>query len=353
MNGVLVTGGAGFIGSTVVRSLLARGERVVVLDALTYSGRRENLAELFARRDFTFVPGSIGDGAAVSALLAQHRPRAVLNLAAETHVDRSIDRPADFVLTNVNGLHAMLEASLDYWRGLPAQECDAFRFVQISTDEVYGSIAEGASNEDSALSANSPYAATKAAGDMLVRAYQRTYGLPVLVTRGCNAYGPRQFPEKLIPLLTLRGLSGLSLPIYGDGRNVREWIHVDDAAAGILAALDRGEAGAVYNLGSGMCRENVQVAQALCGLVDRVADEPLGTTAKRIEFVTDRPGHDRRYSMESSKAAHVLGWRAGISFEDGLARTIDWYVANRDWWLPVTRDRYDLSRLGALSALSR
>lgn len=347
MNGILVTGGAGFIGSAVVRHLVARGERVIVLDALTYSGRVENLAEISSSSDFVFERASIADSASVATILARHRPRAILNLAAETHVDRSIDRPEDFVRTNVTGVYVMLESALAYWRELSKRDKSAFRFIQISTDEVYGSVADGASDENAGLNPNSPYAATKAGGDLLARSYHVTYGLPVIVTRGCNAYGPRQFPEKLIPLLTLRGLSGLRLPVYGDGKNIREWIHVDDAACGILAALDHGRAGEIYNLGSAESRENLDVVRTLCGLLDSITGETPGTTEERIQFVTDRPGHDRRYAMNCAKSAQVLDWRFSIKFEDGLARTIDWYVANKEWWMPITNERYDLGRLGS------
>jgi len=349
MPNVIVTGAAGFIGSAVVRLLHGRGDKVVALDALTYSGRRENLSEFEGSGGFAFVEGSIADGACVAAVLNRYRPRAVLNLAAETHVDRSIGGPAAFVATNVNGVFELLGACLDYWNGLNGTEKSDFRFVQVSTDEVYGSISEGMANEDSPLRANSPYSATKAGGDLLVRAYHRTYGLPAIITRGSNAFGPRQFPEKLIPLLTLRGLSGLSLPIYGDGRNVREWIYVDDAAAGIVAALDGGAPGEVYNLGSPNAQENIDLAHKLCPLIDRFAREPAGATARRIEFVADRLGHDFRYAMDNSKALAQLGWRAEVPFEEGLEYTVNWYVANRTWWEPITRDHYDLGRLGSVA----
>ena len=350
MSGVLVTGGAGFIGSTVVRQLLDRGETVIVLDALTYAGRRENLGELFARPDFVFVHGSITDSALVASLLALHKPHAVVHMAAETHVDRSIDRPVDFVQTNVLGTHAMLEAALAYWRTLAGAERRVFRFVQVSTDEVYGSVPEGFATEGAPIAAGSPYAATKAAADLLARAMYQTYGLPVVVTRGCNCYGPRQFPEKLIPLLTLRALSARPLPLYGDGKHVREWIYVDDAAAGIIAALEHGSAGNAYNLGSGERLENLEVACAICRLLGERLGVPSGTLMARIELVTDRPGHDRRYATDSTRAQRTLRWNAATHFQAGLTRTIDWYAGNRAWWAPITRECYDLVRLGVPAA---
>ena len=352
MSYIVVTGAAGFIGSTVARHLRARGERVVVLDALTYSGRRENLTELATSDDFQFVKGSITDKNCVTEILERYRPRAILNLAAETHVDRSISGPSAFVSTNVNGVFELLEAALIYWQGLSSPQKETFRFVQISTDEIYGSILDGFADEDSALKANSPYSATKASGDLLVRAYHETYGLPTVTTRGCNAYGPRQFPEKLIPLLILRGLSGLSLPIYGTGANIREWIHVDDAAAGIVAALDRGTPGQAYNLGTSDLRTNIVLAQTLALHLDRFVRQTEGTTTQRIEFVSDRPGHDLRYAMNSTKARMQLSWQPRMSLEDGLRATVDWYVQNRDWWTPITQSRYDLGRLGTIAAIA-
>jgi dTDP-glucose 4,6-dehydratase len=346
VSGVVVTGGAGFIGSTVVRQLLERGETVIVLDALTYAGRRENLAELFARRELLFVHGSITDSALVASLLVRHKPHAIVHMAAETHVDRSIDRSIDFVQTNVTGTHTMLEAALAYWRTLSGPERREFRFVQVSTDEVYGSVPQGVATEGAPIVASSPYAATKAAADLLARAMCQTYGLPVVVTRGCNSYGPRQFPEKLIPLLTLRALSARPLPLYGDGKQVREWIYVDDAAAGIIAALDHGSAGSAYNLGSGERLENLQVACSICRLLEERMGVPSGTLIARIQLVTDRPGHDRRYATYSTSAHRILRWHASTGFMTGLTRTIDWYTGNRAWWAPIARERYDLRRLG-------
>ncbi len=353
MQHVLVIGAAGFIGSAVARYLLARGDKIVVLDALTYSGRRENLTELSASEHFIFVEGSIADESCVSGLLEKYRPRAVLNLAAETHVDRSISGPAAFVTTNINGVFELLSASLAYWQTLPGTVRDRFRFVQISTDEVYGTIDEGLADENAPLKANSPYSATKASGDLLVRSFHETYGLPTITTRGCNAYGPRQFPEKLIPLHILRGLSGQSLPIYGDGSNIREWIHVEDAAAGIVAAFDHGAPGETYNLGTFDLRTNIVMAHEVCRHVDQLSRRTDGATAQKIEFVVDRPGHDKRYAMNSAKARTHLDWKPRISLDDGMRTTVAWYVNNRDWWMPITRGRYDLSRLGAIAAVSK
>ncbi len=289
----------------------------------------------------------------MNKVFEQYRPRAVLNLAAETHVDRSISGPAAFVTTNINGVFELLNASLAYWQTLTGTDRDSFRFVQISTDEIYGAIDEGLADEDAPLKANSPYSATKAGGDLLVRSFHETYRLPTVTTRGCNAYGPRQFPEKLIPLHILRGLSGQSLPIYGNGSNIREWIHVDDAAAGIVAALDRGTPGEAYNLGTSDLHTNIVLANHLCRHIDRHSGRADGATARKIEFVVDRPGHDTRYAMNSAKARAHLNWQPRISLDDGLRTTVAWYVDNPDWWTPITRGRYDLSRLGATAAVAK
>ena len=352
MNIYLVTGGAGFIGSTFVRALMDRGDGVVVLDALTYSGRAENLDDLADAPYFEFVRGDICDSDLVSSLLEKFTPRAVVNLAAESHVDRSIDWPESFVRTNVVGVHALLKSSLAYWRGLSAPGKDAFRFVQVSTDEVYGSVDEGEADEGAAFNPSSPYSASKASGDMLARAYFHTYGLPVVITHGCNSYGPRQFPEKLIPLMILRALSDMSLPLFGDGSNVREWIHVDDHAHGVLKALDDGRLGHAYNLGSTYRLPNLEIANILCSLLDELApSSERGSYRELIEFVPDRPGHDLRYAMNSSKARDDLGWAPSVEFREGLASTVEWYAANRQWWLPITRDDYRLDRLGSGEAV--
>ena len=343
----LVTGGAGFIGSTLVRKLLAGGNNIVILDALRYSGRRENLTQVETLPHFHFVVGNICDSALVQNLLENYLPDAIINLAAETHVDRSIDSTDIFTSTNVIGVQTLLNVSLNYWSNLSGEKKDQFRFLQVSTDEVYGSIETFEANEETAFRPNSPYSASKASADMLVRAYNQTYGLPTVVTHGSNTYGPRQFPEKFIPLLILRALSGFSLPIYGTGENEREWIHVDDHAKGIIAVLASGIVGQSYNLGSTNKLQNLEVAKFLSVRMDTILpSDTNGKIEDLIEFVSDRPGHDFRYAMDSSKARNQLNWEPEVNFEDGLASTIDWYISNDQWWKPITRENYDLARLG-------
>jgi dTDP-glucose 4,6-dehydratase len=349
MNSYLVTGAAGFIGSSFVRQLLGRNEKIVVLDALTYSGRRESLAEVEADPNLEFVHGDICDAALVSSLIETHRPKAVINFAAESHVDRSIESAAEFVRTNVAGAHVLLQASLDYWRGLSTDDGEAFRFLQVSTDEVYGSVEEGEAHEGAPFNPSSPYSASKASADMMTRAYYYTHGLPVLITHGCNTYGPRQFPEKFIPLLILRALSKMSLPIYGRGTNVREWIHVEDHAEGILTTLDQGMPGKAYNLGSRYRVSNLEVVSELCPILrELVPSSDIEDYSDLIEYVEDRPGHDLRYALDSSRANKDLGWRPRIEFQQGLASTIEWYVGNSEWWQPITDGQYQLGRIGLL-----
>lgn len=344
---VLVTGGAGFIGSAVVRDLLARGDRVVNLDALTYSGNRDNLADLADIPDHVFVNGSINDRALVCRLLDAHRPAAVVNVAAETHVDRSIDGPHAFVETNLTGTFQLLEAALPYWQSLDPAGRAGFRFVQVSTDEVYGSIEDGVFREGDPYRPSSPYAASKAGADHLVRAYFHTYGLPAVITNGSNTYGPRQFPEKLLPLMILNAVEGKPLPVYGDGGNVRNWLYVTDHSRGILAALERAKPGESYNLGGDAEYPNIEVVRLLCALLDEIRPHPeAGPHAARITFVPDRPGHDFRYALDSSKARDELGWRPETGFEDGLRNTIGWYLANRDWCQRISAGLYDRRRLG-------
>ena len=345
----LVTGGAGFIGSKLVEYLLGRGNNIVVLDALTYSGRRENLAAAFINPNLEFVEGSICNPDIVNALLSEYRPNAVINVAAETHVDRSIDKPSDFIQTNIVGTSTLLQASLEFWWTLAESQTNHFRFLQVSTDEVYGSIDSGAADETAHLRPNSPYAASKATADLLVRAYNKTYGLPTLITHGSNTYGSRQFPEKLIPLIILRALSGRSLPVYGNGKQVREWIHVDDHVSGIVAVLDQGEPGQGYNLGSGRELENIELVNTLCRLLnERYEDATNRDLSELIEFVEDRPGHDKRYFMNSSKATDSLGWQCQTDLSEGLVSVIDWYMDNQSWWESITSENYDLSRFGSL-----
>ena len=338
---IIVTGAAGFIGSQVARLLLQSGHRVVVYDALTYSGRRENLTDLEEQGDYEFIEGSINDPSLLAPLLKTESPAAIINLAAETHVDRSIEGPARFLETNVSGSQTLLNECLNYWRDLPEKARDQFRFVQVSTDEVYGSLETGAATEESRFAPNSPYAASNAAADHFIRAYTETYGLPTITTLGGNTYGPRQFPEKFIPRLLLRGLSGNSLPVYGSGTNVREWISVEDHATGILTALEKGTPGQSYNIGCESGISNLAVADMICEILEIDPDVS-------IEFVEDRPGHDQRYAMDCSKARTELGWEASSDLALALPSVINWYQENPDWWRPILTEEYDLSRLGLI-----
>ncbi|MDH5835489.1 dTDP-glucose 4,6-dehydratase [Luteimonas kalidii] len=344
----LVTGGAGFIGGNFVLDAVARGVRVVNLDALTYAGNPDTLASLRDDPGHVFVHGDIGDRALVSRLLAGHSPDAVLNFAAESHVDRSIDGPAAFVQTNVVGTLALLESVREYWRSLPAEAADAFRFLHVSTDEVYGALgATGRFTEASPYAPNSPYAASKAASDHLVRAFHHTYGLPVLTTNCSNNYGPWQFPEKLIPLVIAKALAGEPLPVYGDGCQVRDWLFVSDHCAAIRAVLANGRVGETYNIGGDAERRNLDVVEAICALLDvrrpRVDGQPHSAL---IHFVVDRPGHDRRYAIDAGKLRGELGWMPEYTFERGLAETLDWYLAHQDWVGRVLDGSYRLERIG-------
>jgi dTDP-glucose 4,6-dehydratase len=325
MKTLLVTGGAGFIGANFVLQAVAEGLRVVNLDKLTYAGNPDTLAALAGNERHVFVHGDIGDRALVSRLLAEHRPDAIVNFAAESHVDRSIDGPAEFVQTNVVGTLGLLECSRDFWRGLEGAARDAFRFLHVSTDEVYGSLgAEGKFTEQTPYAPNSPYSASKAASDHLVRAFHHTYGLPVLTTNCSNNYGPYQFPEKLIPLMIIKALNDQPLPVYGDGLNVRDWIHVEDHCAALVAALFKGKAGEVYNIGGDGEMVNLEVVKLI---LDR-----LGKTPSLISFVTDRLGHDRRYAIDSTFAKRELDWHPLHTPREGISATIDWYLNNRSWW---------------------
>jgi dTDP-glucose 4,6-dehydratase len=330
---LLVTGGAGFIGSNFVLSTLAgTGEPVVNLDKLTYAG---NLANLDALRDearHVFVQGDICDRAVVRDLLARHRPRAVVHLAAESHVDRSIEGPAQFVQTNMLGTFALLEEARAYWAGLAAAERAAFRFLHVSTDEVYGSLGsdDPAFSETTPYAPNSPYSASKAGSDHLVRAYWHTYGLPTLTTNCSNNYGPHQFPEKLIPLMIHQALAGKPLPVYGDGQNVRDWLYVMDHCAALRAVLERGRPGEVYNIGGGAEMKNLDLVRTLCALLDDAQPRTGGSYADLVTFVKDRPGHDRRYAIDSRKIQAELGWRPQESFASGLKKTVRWYLERRE-----------------------
>ncbi len=330
---ILVTGGAGFIGGAFVRRALAGGVRVVNLDALTYAGSARTLAELEDDDGHVFVRGAIEDGELVLDLLNRHHPYAIVNFAAETHVDRSIEGPGAFVQTNLVGAYQMLEASLDYYRRLNRAMADRFRFIHVSTDEVYGSIAAGAAAENDPYAPSSPYAATKAGADHLARAYQVTFGLPTIVTNCTNNYGPRQYPEKLIPVIIKKCLAGEAIPIYGDGSNVRDWLYVDDHCEALGRVLADGRPGETYHIGGDCERDNMEVTRTICGLLDeRRPRQGGGSHADLIELVEDRPGHDGRYALDTAKIRRELAWRPEVDFETGLAHTIDWYLAHPDWW---------------------
>jgi dTDP-glucose 4,6-dehydratase len=340
---LLVTGGAGFIGSNFVLSTIAEtGEAIVNLDKLTYAGNLRNLAALAGDARHVFVQGDVGDGALVRRLLAQHRPRAVVHFAAESHVDRSIHGPADFVQTNVVGTFNLLEEARAYWSVLPEPERALFRFLNVSTDEVYGSLgpADPAFTEQTPYAPNSPYAASKAAADHLVRAYRHTYGLPALTTNCSNNYGPYQFPEKLIPLMVHNALAGKPLPVYGDGSNVRDWLHVADHCAAVRLVLERGKPGETYNIGGKAETTNLALVKTLCALLDDAAPRKQGRYAELIAFVEDRPGHDRRYAIDTTKIERELGWRPAEIFESGMRKTVRWYLDNAGWVEDVTSGAY-------------
>lgn len=337
MQTLLVTGGAGFIGSEFVAQAVQAGRRVVVLDALTYAGHRANLEWIASPHasggSWQLEEGNIADGARVSQLLAVHQPDALVNFAAESHVDNSISGPGAFIQTNINGVYQLLEAARAYWNGLDASRKSAFRFVQISTDEVYGSLGDtGAFTEDSPYRPNSPYSASKAGGDMLARAWFHTYGLPVITTHCTNNYGPRQFPEKLIPTMISCALEGKQLPVYGTGKNVRDWIHVADHCRGVALALEKGTPGECYGFGGRAERTNLQVVETLCNLLDRLQPRANGGSYReQIAFVTDRLGHDWRYAIDDSASEQRLGFSRAHDFNSGLEATVRWYLENRPW----------------------
>lgn len=345
----LVTGGAGFIGGNFVLEAVARGVRVVNLDALTYAGNLNTLAPLEGNPHHVFVKGDIGDGALVASLLHEHQPDAVLNFAAESHVDRSIEGPGAFIQTNVVGTLALLEAVRDHWKALPKERQDAFRFLHVSTDEVYGTLGEtGKFTETTPYAPNSPYSASKAASDHLVRAFHHTYGLPVLTTNCSNNYGPYHFPEKLIPLVIAKALAGEPLPVYGDGKQVRDWLFVSDHCEAIRTVLAKGKVGETYNVGGNSERQNIEVVQAICALLDQHRPRDDGKPrASQITYVTDRPGDDRRYAIDASKLKNELGWEPAYTFEQGIAQTVHWYLTNQAWVQGVLDGSYRLERIGA------
>lgn len=349
MKTLLVTGGAGFIGANFVLQAIADGLRVINLDKLTYAGNLGTLASIEGHANHVFVQGDIGDRALVKSLLATHTPDAIVNFAAESHVDRSIDGPAAFVETNVVGTLGLLEEARDYWRGLEGDAREGFRFLHVSTDEVYGSLgAEGKFTETTPYAPNSPYSASKAASDHLVRAFHHTYGLPVVTTNCSNNYGPFQFPEKLIPLTIQKALAGEPLPVYGDGKNIRDWLFVGDHCSAIRRVLDAGRIGETYNVGGNAEQENIYVVRAICRILDE--RQPLASGQPReslITFVRDRPGHDRRYAIDASKLEAELGWSPTQTFESGIEATVNWYLANQPWVTSILDGSYRMERLGA------
>jgi dTDP-glucose 4,6-dehydratase len=341
---ILLTGGCGFIGSGFLLQWLTEvDEPVVNLDLLTYAGNPGNLASIQNDPRYRFVHGDIGDSALVAALLAEHRPRAVVHFAAESHVDRSISGPIAFAQTNVMGTLRLLDASLAYWKSLAAEPASNFRFLNVSTDEVYGSLAPHAPafNEEHRYEPNSPYSASKAAADHFVRAYHHTYGLPTLITNCSNNYGPRQFPEKLIPLVVHNALGLRPLPVYGDGLQVRDWLHVDDHCRALREVLARGRPGETYNIGGRSERNNLEVVHAICRTLDAVRPRAAGESyADLVTHVRDRPGHDRRYAIDDSRIASELGWRPAVGFDDGIRATVQWYLDHPDWVESVTSGSY-------------
>ena len=348
-NTILVTGGAGFIGSALVHDLMESTDaRVVNVDKLTYSGNRISVRHFEGDDRYRFEQLDVGDEEAIADLLADERPRAIMHLAAESHVDRSIDDPLVFVESNVTGTATLLKCATDYWSDLPEGDRDAFRFLNVSTDEVYGDLPEGGYfTEETDYDPHSPYAASKASADHFVRAWRRTYGLPVLVTNCANNYGPRQFPEKLIPVVILKALAGDPIPIYGDGKQVRDWLHVDDHARALQTVLERGELGETYNVGADQQIENIELVRTICRVLDEELDDPaVDDHASLIEFVEDRPGHDRRYAIDASKLRSELDWSPEIAFDDGMRSTVGWYLDNLDWCEQVLEGDYDLERLG-------
>jgi len=346
---LLVTGGAGFIGSAVCRLFVGElGATLVNVDKLTYAANLASLKPIENNPRYTFHRADIGDRPTIAALLGSFAPDAILHLAAESHVDRSIDGPGEFIKTNIEGTYVLLDAALEYWRSLPAERAKRFRFHHVSTDEVFGSLGpDGSFSETSRYQPNSPYAASKAAADHLVRAWHETFGLPTVMSNCSNNYGPYHFPEKLIPLAILKALHGEPVPVYGKGDNVRDWLYVDDHARALHAVLTAGRPGESYNIGGDGGRTNLQVVTAICALLDELAPQsPHRPHERLISFVADRPGHDRRYAMEAGKIQGELGWRARESFETGLRKTVAWYLDNRWWWELIWSEKYRGTRLG-------
>ncbi len=346
---IVLTGGCGFIGSAVVRHVLrTTGHHIVNVDKMTYAASTEALEEGHGHQRHRMVRADIADSAAMRRVFEEAQPDAVMHLAAESHVDRSIDGPGEFVRTNVVGTFTLLEAARAYWSGLPADHRARFRFHHVSTDEVWGALGPGDPpfTEATPYDPRSPYSATKAASDHLARAWMHTYGLPVVVSNTSNNYGPWQFPEKLIPLTIANALMGEPLPVYGDGSNERDWLYVEDHAEALLAVLERGEPGRTYAIGAGQPRRNIDVVRGVCAALDGLLPDPAGHRSRLITFVTDRPGHDFRYEIDASQARAALGWRPAHDFERGLQRTVRWYLDNQPWWQGIRKQRYAGQRLG-------
>ncbi|MDI9393418.1 MAG: dTDP-glucose 4,6-dehydratase [Synergistota bacterium] len=346
---LLITGGCGFIGSNLVRSYLREGCRVINLDKLTYAGNRSSLADLEDDPDYTFVHGDICDTELVRSVLAEYNPGAIIHLAAESHVDRSIDSPEEFIQTNIVGTFRLLSATLEYFRALDIEDQHQFRFLHVSTDEVFGSLGtEGYFTESTPYDPRSPYSASKASSDHLARAFHHTYGLPVLVTNCSNNYGPYQFPEKLIPLVINSAIRGKNLPVYGDGKNVRDWLYVEDHCEAIRLVLENGKPGETYNIGGNSEKTNMEIVQTLCNILDEIHPREDGISyEKQITFVPDRPGHDRRYAIDASRIEQELGWKSKNTFASGIKRTVRWYLENQDWIENVLSGNYRMERLGS------
>lgn len=346
---IIVTGGAGFIGSALVRHLIRHSDHeILVYDKLTYAGVSSSLVGVEGNSRYRFVRADVADPKAANDIISAFKPDLIAHLAAESHVDRSLEGPADFIQTNLVGTFTLLEAALAYWRGLDEAGQERFRFHLISTDEVFGSLGpEGQFTETTPYDPRSPYSASKAGADHLVRAWGHSFGLPVLVTNCSNNYGPFHFPEKLVPLVIIRAILGMKLPVYGDGGNIRDWLFVEDHVRALQLVFEQAEPGETYNIGGNSERTNLQVVQTICAQLDRKTPRPDGKPYReQIEFVADRPGHDRRYAIDASKIRDKLGWEPSVSFEQGISDTIDWYLANRHWWEPLLGERYDTSRLG-------